>query len=404
MWSLIVTSSNISAMPKKIFPIFCQRQMKKLSTRANSLNLESTTLRDPVRQVFISQSNDVFTNLALEDWLYRHHDFAHKHLLLLWRNQPCVVIGRHQNPWMESNVPFLRENNINLARRNSGGGTVYHDLGNLNCTFFTRRSRYDRRRNLEIICSAIRRSTDLNVSVNKREDIVLNNEHKISGTAAKLGKDTAYHHCTVLVNVNECVLHDALDSKADGVESRATQSVRVPVKNLAQVCPNLNVNTLQEAVGWEFLRTNVDGTDEGYEGACKQRGFQMVRPDNDWFPGLDDLREDFYSHEWIFKKTPKFKVSKNFKVPTTIVPFDESTLLFEIEVQNGIIENVRIQMPSGFLDPELVDLSEILLKMPFSNDLVQKFSDTLTENGKDISEMKRNYLVECLDEMIGDFV
>ena len=147
MWSLIVKSSNISAMPKKIFPIFCQRQMKKLSTRANSLNLESTTLRDPgnlscflswnqkfnfvyiissqlfvylfsVRQVFISQSNDVFTNLALEDWLYRHHDFAHKHLLLLWRNQPCVVIGRHQNPWMESNVPFLRENNINLARRN----------------------------------------------------------------------------------------------------------------------------------------------------------------------------------------------------------------------------------------------------------------------------------------------
>ena len=100
----------------------------------------------------------------------------------------------------------------------SGGGTVYHDLGNLNCTFFTRRSRYDRRRNLEIICSAIRRSTDLNVSVNKREDIVLNNEHKISGTAAKLGKDTAYHHCTVLVNVNECVLHDALDSKAVSID------------------------------------------------------------------------------------------------------------------------------------------------------------------------------------------
>ena len=103
---------------------------------------------------------------------------------------------------------------LNWSFFSSGGGTVYHDLGNLNCTFFTRRSRYDRRRNLEIICSAIRRSTDLNVSVNKREDIVLNNEHKISGTAAKLGKDTAYHHCTVLVNVNECVLHDALDSKA----------------------------------------------------------------------------------------------------------------------------------------------------------------------------------------------
>ena len=85
------------------------------------------------------------------------------------------------------------------------------------------------------------------------------------------------------------------------------------------------------------------------------------------------------------------------------MPFDESTLLFEIEVQNGIIENVRIQMPSGFLDPELVDLSDFLLKMPFSNDLVQKFSDRL-DNANDISEMKRTYLVECLDEMIGDFV
>ena len=72
---------------------------------------------------------------------------------------------------------------------------------------------------MEIICSAIRRSTDLNVSVNKREDIVLNDLHKISGTAAKLGKDTAYHHCTVLVNVNECVLHDALDSKAVSLHS-----------------------------------------------------------------------------------------------------------------------------------------------------------------------------------------
>ena len=135
-------------------------------------------------------------------------------MLLLWRNDNCVVIGRDQNPWTESNVPFLREKCINLARRNSGGGTVYHDLGNLNCTFFTRRSRYDRKRNLNIICNAIKEATALNVAVNDREDIILDEKHKISGTAAKLGKNSAYHHCTVLVDVNECVLHDALSSKA----------------------------------------------------------------------------------------------------------------------------------------------------------------------------------------------
>ena len=67
--------------------------------------------------MWISQSSDVFSNLALEDWLYRHHDFEHKRLLLLWRNDPCVVIGRHQNPWTEADVPYLRGSFIDLARR-----------------------------------------------------------------------------------------------------------------------------------------------------------------------------------------------------------------------------------------------------------------------------------------------
>lgn len=376
--------------------------VRQFATRNLPGNPVSTALKDPVRQVFISQSNDVFTNLALEDWLYRHHDFAHKHLLLLWRNDPCVVIGRHQNPWTESNVPFLREHKINLARRNSGGGTVYHDLGNLNCTFFTRRSKYDRRRNLDIICNAICNVTNLDVSVNDREDIVLGGQHKISGTAAKLGKDSAYHHCTVLVDVNECVLHDALHSKADGVESRATQSVRVPVKNLAAVSPNLSVGLLQEAVGWQFLRTNVQGEDDGYENS---RGFQMIRPDNDWFPGLDQLRADFISHQWVFGKTPKFKVSKKFEVPSTIFEAisGESEMLIEIEVSKGVIQDVRLQMPPGLLDPDLMDLSEILLKMDFNGKLVQNFQSRL-EAYVELSQEKKEFFIQALDEMIRNFV
>lgn len=103
--------------------------------------------------------------------------------------------------------------------------------------------------------------------------------------------------------------HFILYGLQEGVESRATQSVRVPVKNLARISPNLNVSLLQEAVGWQFLRTNVFGEDEGFEAASNQRGFQMIRPDNDWFPGLDHLRQEFYNHQWIFGKTPKFKVS-----------------------------------------------------------------------------------------------
>ena len=132
-------------------------------------------------------------------------------LLLLWQNNPCVVIGRHQNPWTEANVPYIRGSDTMLARRNryvlctwkislkraslfllwksnsyrynlhlsfifvSGGGTVYHDLGNMNCTFFTRKSAYDRRRNLDVVCKAIQSmSQAINVRINDRDDIVVN--------------------------------------------------------------------------------------------------------------------------------------------------------------------------------------------------------------------------------------
>lgn len=131
---------------------------------------------DIKKSVFISQSNDIYTNLALEDWLYKNFDFSHHHVLLLWANQPCVVIGRHQNPFTEANVSKLMERGITLARRNSGGGAVYHDPGNLNCTFFTPRERYDRKYNLNIVTRSLFREWAIKAEINDRDDIVIANK------------------------------------------------------------------------------------------------------------------------------------------------------------------------------------------------------------------------------------
>ena len=79
-------------------------------------------------------------------------------------------------------------------------------------------------------------------------------------------------------------------------------------------------------------------------------------------------------------------------------------LSIDIEVINGVVQDVRVQMSPDLLDPELIDLSEILLKLDFNDRLVQKFSDLLSVHSADISEVKRNFLVQCLDEMIGKFV
>lgn len=128
------------------------------------------------KSVYISESNDIFVNLAFEDWLYQNYDFSKQQILLLWRNKQTVVIGRHQNPWLEMNVKLAQDSNALIARRNSGGGAVYHDMENLNLSFFTSKKLYDRKYNLEIITNSIENEWRLNCVINDREDITLDNK------------------------------------------------------------------------------------------------------------------------------------------------------------------------------------------------------------------------------------
>lgn len=136
--------------------------------------------------VLRSHSTDVYQNLALEDWIEANVDLQQRSILLLWRNRPAVVIGRHQNPWTECSLSAMRGAGIPLARRRSGGGTVFHDLGNLNLTFFTSKKTYDRQRNLKVVTEALRRlRPGLDVQATDRFDILLNGHYKISGTDRK---------------------------------------------------------------------------------------------------------------------------------------------------------------------------------------------------------------------------
>lgn len=153
--------------------------------------------------VLISKSKDIFVNLALEDWLYKNIDFTEKSILLMWTNGPAIVIGRHQNPWDECKLNVCRQQNVSVARRNSGGGTVYHDFNNLNCSFITSKVNYCRKRNLQFISDVLWENWSIQSEISSREDLVLKQTgEKISGTASKLSSKNAYHHCTLLVDVN----------------------------------------------------------------------------------------------------------------------------------------------------------------------------------------------------------
>lgn len=162
----------------------CQTRSQPARTSSSSSELFVSSDSSSVGLVLQSRSTDVYQNLALEDWIDANVDLQQRSILLLWRNHPAVVIGRHQNPWTECNLPAMRRMGIPLARRRSGGGTVFHDLGNLNLTFFTSKKAYDRKRNLKVITEALRQARPgLDVQATDRLDIVLNRHYKISGTA-----------------------------------------------------------------------------------------------------------------------------------------------------------------------------------------------------------------------------
>lgn len=302
--------------------------------------------------VLCSQSTDVFQNLALEDWIDAHVDLQQFSILLLWRNQPAVVIGRHQNPWTECNLPVMRRAGIPLARRRSGGGTVYHDLGNLNLTFFTSKKGYDRQRNLRVVTDALRRiRPELNVQATDRFDILLNGHLKISGSASRLSRKSSYHHCTLLHAADRSALSAMLRPSCPGIQSNATPSVPSPVTNLVDHAPSLQWEELLEALalqyntefGFSAAVTSVDPTDEAA------------------FPGLGRMEAELHSWDWTFGKTPKFTLQTVLNLTDSEL-YAHSSAKLHMGIKNGVIESCELDVPAHWLPQQLVgELSGVLV-------------------------------------------
>ncbi|XP_078078497.1 lipoyl amidotransferase LIPT1, mitochondrial [Mustelus asterias] len=290
-----------------------------------------------------SLSTDIYQNLALEDWLHDYLQSRQRQALLLWRNGPAVVIGRHQNPWRECNLKLMRERGVRLSRRRSGGGTVYHDLGNLNLTFFTSRKGYDRRGNLELLISALRRiRPHLDILATDRHDLLLNRAFKISGTASKIGRTSAYHHCTLLCNSDRSLLSSVLQSPHQGLETNATPSTPAPVKNLCQEDPTLTCDVLMDAIAAEY---------------AKRHGLQsQIMPidpgDHQLLPGIGKFTQELKSWEWIYGRTPKFSISHLFSLHRDL-PGGEIKL--NMSINHGRIESCSIEVFSDWLPSTMCD-------------------------------------------------
>lgn len=246
----------------------CHQFIQTYSTEQSSL---ISTLNNPV-QAYISRSRDPYLNLSIEHYLFQNAPPGSK-VLFIYTNRPCVVIGRNQNPWLEANLGLLKHPNrvlhnsngaassgvIDLVRRRSGGGAVFHDEGNVNWSVIVDGHDFTRDMHAEMVVRALRKLGVYRARVNERHDIVLDmgkasekfedlrDTHstpylddgnarslKVSGSAFRISRGRALHHGTALVgSKNMESIGRVLRSPARGfIKAKGVQSVKSDVGNI----------------------------------------------------------------------------------------------------------------------------------------------------------------------------
>lgn len=185
-------------------------------------------------------STEPYFNLASEQFLLDSD--CSDDIFMLWQNEPCVVIGRSQNAYSEINGTFVRENNIKVVRRLTGGGAVFHDLGNVNFTCITPKERIaalDFGRFMQPVVDALR-SLGVPAEISGRNDITAEG-FKVSGNAQCVYNGKLMHHGTLLFSADMSFLSGALNVNQLKIQSKGIKSIRSRVKNIADYVPGLSV-------------------------------------------------------------------------------------------------------------------------------------------------------------------
>lgn len=199
-------------------------------------------------QIILSARTDPAENLALEETLL--FTPRREPWLYLWCNRPVVVIGRNQNPYLECSLDQLEQTGVPVVRRLSGGGAVYHDLGNLNYTFFCPEEQMDIQHQTNVIRRALE-DLGITATFSGRNDLLVEGR-KISGAAYYTENGCAYHHGTLLIDVDLEQMAQALTPSGLKLKTKSISSVRQRVANLKEINPNLTMTAVAQALMARF--------------------------------------------------------------------------------------------------------------------------------------------------------
>lgn len=291
-------------------------------------------------QVIISNQYDPFLNRAVEHYLTNNQK-GETVTMYLWKNERTVVIGYNQNPFAECNVKLLLDEGGHLMRRGTGGGAVYHDLGNINFSFVADKSLYDVRRQLSVIQDALL-SYGLETEISGRNDLTCEGR-KFSGNAFAKGQRNDLHHGTLLIKTDGEMMQRYLSVDKAKLMKHGVSSVRSRVVNLSELVPELTSENIKQPLTASFEKI--------YGSKATAIDFNDVAQ----LPEVQAIREEISSHDFLFGRWEQFKTTKKARFPWGGVE-----IALKVDEANAVITDVQIA--SDCLEPDTIQLAEQLLK------------------------------------------
>lgn len=324
--------------------------------------------------LFVKHNNtNPYRSHAIEEFLMNKFN---EDCFMLWKNDKCILLGRNQNAYNEINIDYVKENNIPIVRRITGGGAVFNDEGNFNFTFISCNKSEDFGDFFKFatpIISALR-SIGVNAELSGRNDITIDGK-KFSGNAQCKYKDKVLHHGTLLFSLNVTDLTNALRVKPIKLEGKGVKSVQSRVTNISEYLKT--PMTTEEFKDFLF--------EEVYKNTIDARFYTIT--EDDW-KEIDSIMEEKYMKwEWNFGKSPKFNIEKEMKFTGGIVQAC-------LDVNKGKIKSAKLY-GDFFNGKDIAILENALVGLNYSLEVLEEALKSIN-----VGEYLRNITNENMLELL----